>query len=160
VPLSQVERWADIPHAPGYQASTEGRVRSLDRTLTDGRTAGGVLLRQRRDRKGYWCVSLVIAGERKTLRVHLLVKVAHTGPPRGRQVRHKDDDKDNNRLSNLKYGTARQNAQDRERNRRRREGEKERGRKGKEKRGRNKEEKQLKQAEGSRVPAIVSGCFT
>lgn len=106
------ERWADIPGAPGYQVSGHGAVRSVDRRLTDGRLAGGVLLTQYRDGKGYWCVTLVVGGKRKTARVHRLVKLAFTGPPRGRQVRHRRDDKDDNRASTLRYGTQKDNERD------------------------------------------------
>ena len=73
-------------------------------------------------------------GFRGGVRVHRLVKRVHTGPPRGRQVRHKDDVKDNVTLANLKYGTQKQNEQDKRRNQGKREREKNKGkRKGKEK---------------------------
>jgi NUMOD4 motif/HNH endonuclease len=121
------ERWLPVPDWP-YEVSDLGRVRSVDRRLRDGRTAGGVLLRPWRDGKGYLCVTLRDGFRVRRVRVHRLVKRVHTGPPRGRQVRHKDDVKDNVTLDNLKYGTQKQNEQDKKRNQGQREREKERGR--------------------------------
>jgi NUMOD4 motif len=107
-----------VPGAPGYQVSDFGHVRSVDRTLADGRLAGGVLLTPWKDGKGYWRVSLSVDGKRRTPRVHRLVKAAFTGPARGRQVRHRRDDKDDLRLVALLYGTQRDNERDKRRNRR------------------------------------------
>src|SRR5262249_8917528 len=46
------ERWRKVRRAPGYKVSSEGRVRSVDRTLTDGRAAGGVMLEPVADEHG------------------------------------------------------------------------------------------------------------
>ena len=134
------EQWLPVPDWP-YEVSDQGRVRSVERTLPDGRTAGSVILKPVRDGKGYLCVTLRDGFSRKKVRVHRLVKRVHTGPPRGRQFRHKDDVKDNVSLENLKYGTQKQNEQDKKRNQGQRERERtrERGRRkrrGKEKRNR------------------------
>lgn len=133
------ERWLPVPDWP-YEVSDLGRVRSADRQLRDGRTAGGVILKPWRDSKGYLCVTLRDGFRVRRVRVHRLVKRVHTGPPRGRQVRHKDDVKDNVTLANLKYGTQKQNEQDKRRNQEKREGK----RKGEEEEGKEGKEKQMK----------------
>ena len=113
-------------------------MRSVDRQLSDGRTADGVEFKPWRDGKGYLCVTLRDGFRVRRVRVHRLVKRVHTGPPRGRQVRHKDDVKDNVTLANLKYGTQKQNEQDNKRTR-------DRGKeKGKEEGERKRKEKQMK----------------
>lgn len=133
------ERWLPVPDWP-YEVSDLGRVRSADRQLRDGRTAGGVILKPWQDSKGYLCVTLRDGFRVRRVRVHRLVKRVHTGPPRGRQVRHKDDVKDNVTLANLKYGTQKQNEQDKRRNQEKREGK----RKGEEEEGKEGKEKQMK----------------
>lgn len=112
-------RWASVPGWPGYEVSDQGRVRSVPRTLADGRTAGGTVLRQRADRDGYLWVDLRDGARRRTAAVHVLVALAFRGRRRG-EVRHLDDQPWNNTAGNLRWGTRSQNRQDRERNRRRR----------------------------------------
>jgi len=69
--------------------------------------------------KGYQVVRLQNAhGKQKKVSVHLLVLIAFVGPrPEGLQGRHLDDDKSNNRLSNLEWGTASRNMRERHLNR-------------------------------------------
>lgn len=116
-----IERWLPVPGWPEYAVSDQGRVRSVDRVLADGRTAGGVLLSPWPDRDGYLHVRLSAGERRQQMTVHALVKLAFTGPRRGREVRHRNDDPADNRLSNLRYGTRRQNRADLRRNEERRE---------------------------------------
>jgi hypothetical protein len=115
------ERWRPIPayrllRIPrGYEASDGRRVRSVPRTLSDGRKAGGVVLGQQRDRDGYATVKL--GGTR--VRVAVVVQLAWAGPP---EVRHLDDDRSNDRPGNLAWGSRVENEQDkRNRGRNRRE---------------------------------------
>lgn len=115
-------RWRPVPGWDRYyQVSDHGQVRSIARTLTDGRTAGPLLLTPTPDRDGYLRVTLRAADVAWTVPVHLLVKLAFTGPRRGREVRHLNDDPADNRLANLRYGTRRQNEGDKRRNRDRRQ---------------------------------------
>lgn len=143
-----------MPDWPGYEVSDLGRVRSLDRVLPDGRIAGGVMLKRSRHR--YPQITLSDGWRSKRVAVHKLVKLVHTGSPRGRQVRHLNDDPQDCRLVNLKYGTRKQNEQDRKRNR----GKRERGEKREE--GEKKRigiGKQIEIAGASRVPEAVSPCL-
>lgn len=100
--ISERERWRNVRRAPGYRVSSYCRVRSVDRTLADGRQAGGVPLQQFRDDDGYWCVNL--NGER--VRVHLLGLEAFVGPrPYGMEGCHGPDGQDDNRVSQLRWDT-------------------------------------------------------
>lgn len=56
----------------------------------------------------------VVRIERKRYYVHVLVLEAFIGPcPRGQECRHLNDDKSDNSLSNLKWGTKEENMHDR-----------------------------------------------
>ena len=63
---------------------------------------------------GYHVVCLRLNGKGKQHRVHCLVLSAFVGPrPDHHQGAHEDDDKDNNRLSNLAWKTVGDNTRDR-----------------------------------------------
>jgi hypothetical protein len=87
------ETWKRIPGhkllgiPPGYEASSEGSIRSPRQVLT-----------QRPDKDGYPVVKL---GGRPR-RVAILVQLAWAGPP---QVLHLDDDRSNSRPGNLAWGS-------------------------------------------------------
>lgn len=105
------ETWRRIPMHPGYEASSEGRIRSVDRTLPDGRDAGGAVLTPWPDKDGYLRVKL----GRKTAAVHVLVCLAFHGPP---EVLHLGKDNQSNKPAELAWGSRRDN---RRSDRRRRE---------------------------------------
>jgi len=101
-----VAEWRKIPSIPGYLVSDEGQVRhefgSADRKLQHTKT-------------GYVFCSFRVSGKNCFRSVHSLVAEAFIGPrPDGQQVRHLDGDGVNNRRGNLAYGTAKDNAADRE----------------------------------------------
>jgi hypothetical protein len=64
---------------------------------------------------GYRCVTLSLSGGvRHQKHLHQWIALTFLGQrPDGQQVRHLDGNKANNSISNLKYGTARENALDR-----------------------------------------------
>lgn len=109
----KTEAWAFIPGYEGaYQASSLGRVRSVNRTIIRGGRPvrlRGVLLAQTTGNKGYKQVNLANG---TTRRVHRLVAAAFLGSQDALQVRHLDGDPANNRLENLAYGTNAVNQQD------------------------------------------------
>ena len=107
------ERWRKVRRASGYQVSDRGRVRSVARTLTDGRRAGGVMLRPVADKDGYRRVS--IAGQ--MVGVATLVLETFDGPaPEGTEACHwPDPDRSCNDLSNLRWDTHRENERDKAR---------------------------------------------
>ena len=103
------EDWRDAPSYPGYQASWGGLVRSVDRVLSDGRSAGGVVLTPSPDRDGYLRVSI---GRRK-VPVHYVVMDAWLGPcPEGMERLHGNSDNQDNSVTNLRFGTHLENEQD------------------------------------------------
>ena len=115
----QVEKWLPIPGYEGmYEASDQGRVRSLDRHVPgrDGRRTfyAGRVLRPWRQKSGHLAVSL---GRSKRECVHRLVLAAFRGPcPIGQEACHWDDDPSNNHLDNLRWASRSSNGRDRVRN--------------------------------------------
>jgi len=113
------ERWLPVPEYEGYyEVSSEGRFRSLDRTVTfaDGRRRffAGRPLKLKTSAYGY-PLALLSAGmdRKKWVGAHIVVAAAFLGPrPEGMQVCHDDNDRSNPRLSNLRYDTPAGNAFD------------------------------------------------
>lgn len=116
------ERWAPIPGWEGlYEVSDHGRVRSLPRVVKSN-DAGGTRWWNGRVRKptlynnGYYYVALTGRGRRERFAIHRLVLLAFAGPcPPSHEALHGDGDRGNNRLSNLRWGTSKENAADRDR---------------------------------------------
>lgn len=117
------ERWLPVVgYEDYYEVSDQGRVRSLDRVVTDDLHGGrrrrikGRILTPHRGasrRSGYTRVGLMRDGTRKTGWVYVLVARAFLGPlPEGMVTCHNDGDGTNNALSNLRYDTPASNMQD------------------------------------------------
>ena len=108
------EIWREIPGYLGYEASSEGRVRSVDRMDTAGRRVKGRVLRPGVLQNGRLQVVLCGPHGKKQIKVHQAVALAFHGPcPDGMEVRHwPDRDVTNNRPENLIYGTKVENHQD------------------------------------------------
>jgi uncharacterized protein (DUF433 family) len=112
-----MEEWKPIPGYDGYEASSLGRVRSVDRAIVDknGRQKNlrGVLLRPGPHSKSH-PYPYIQAGSGNSLGVHVAVALAFFGPrPVGMYVCHKDGDETNNVPDNLYYGTPADNQRDR-----------------------------------------------
>lgn len=112
------ERWLPIAGWEDlYEVSDLGRVRSLK-----GRNGWGyydkvTVLKPRVGKQGYFMVRLWRDGIPTTKMVHRLVAWTFLGPrPKHLEIRHLDDHKLNNQLTNLVYGTRSENKQDSVRN--------------------------------------------
>jgi len=116
------EIWKDIPGYEGrYQASTEGRIRGVDRqqavVYKDGRSENrllkGRVLSTCPGSNGYPYVGLRKARDTDNATfcpVPHLVALTFIGPrPEGLVVCHADGNKNNNRLENLRYDTQTEN---------------------------------------------------
>ena len=118
--LYDPEDWRDVPGWEDvYRVSSHGRIEVLPRFV---RSKGNCYrLKSRRfhsgGRQGGYRGFMASAGGRhERIAVHRLVCAVFNGPPANPsdQVRHLDGSRDNNRASNLAWGTAKQNAEDRE----------------------------------------------
>lgn len=108
------ERWKEIPGFSWYEISTQGRVRTYKGVNQNSPPRKRpVLMKIRVGDDAYPRVTMQSdSGKKLVRRVHLLVAAAFLGPARGRLVRHKNGDPGDPRLSNLKYGSHKQNSKD------------------------------------------------
>lgn len=114
-PDSAPEIWKPIPRHPGYEASTLGRVRSVDRLIDQEGHRGhrlhrGRILKLSRRDSGHLQTGV---GGGNFRRVHQIVLEAHVGPaPAGAIACHGNGDPSDNRLANLRWDTRSANALD------------------------------------------------
>lgn len=113
------EEWRPIAGYPGYEVSNFGRVRTLDRVVTDRqgrpRRLRGVIRKVKPQRpSGYMGLSLWRDGKQRTVRVHVLVLESFVGPRPSPDWEgcHNNGDPTDNRLVNLRWDTKAGNAQD------------------------------------------------
>lgn len=109
--------WQPIKGYEGlYEVSSDGRVRSLNYRGVKGRVEEVTL----NDNRGYLQVKLYKDKKGTSLSVHRLVALAYIKNPKDLpQVNHLDEDKANNKVSNLEWCSAKDNANHGTRNRRR-----------------------------------------
>lgn len=107
-----------------YKISDHGRVRGVERVVPHARfgtmvkKAADIKLKNHKD--GYLVVTLHKEGKRKNRMVHQVVLEAFVGPrPEGMETRHLDGDPKNNHVSNLAWGTPKENSADIDRHGRR-----------------------------------------
>lgn len=113
------EVWKDIPGYEGkYQASTLGRIRSLDQYVRCGNEGKGIRLRKGKVlrpgpiKTGHLYVA-VNGRKGNGVPVHQLVARTFIGErPAGMDVCHNDGDPTNNRVENLRYDTRTNNILD------------------------------------------------
>ncbi len=103
--------WRDVPGYEGcYRVSSTGAIMRV------GGGKGSVserLLHPSLTEAGYLRVVLSAGNRKKAAKVHRLVAAAFIGPaPVGAYVLHTDGSRTNNCVSNLRYGTARDNQAD------------------------------------------------
>lgn len=107
-----MEIWKKIPGYPNYEISNSGRIKRIKR----GRhTQPGKILKPILNKDGYYVACLVENKLSQTMTIHYLVMIAFL-PPKPEhydQARHLDGDRLNNNVSNLRWGNAQENADDR-----------------------------------------------
>ena len=113
--LTSCEVWRDIPGYEGkYQASSLGRIRSLDRVVKRRNWSSfrlpGRVLKPRLSHKGYLLVGLCTEARTKNYSVHRLVARAFIPNPKGKpEINHRNGDKTDNRVENLEWVTTAEN---------------------------------------------------
>lgn len=111
------EVWKSVHDWPGYEVSNLGRVRSFKKKVK-GQIAWAITEKPQRILKpslgsGYRQVNLSHNGETQCHRIATLVLEAFVGPKSSNMEGcHKDCNKTNNRLDNLRYDTHRANIRD------------------------------------------------
>ncbi len=115
----QNEAWLPIPgYEEIYEASNQGKIRSLDRLVDHGlgsakRRIKGRVLKCNPANHGYPAVNLYKDGKATFLCVHRLIALTFMGPcPENHEVAHNDGDRLNSKASNLRYATRAENMQD------------------------------------------------
>lgn len=116
------ERWLPVYQFDGfYEVSDQGRIRSVDRYAYSKNRWGGIskrflksqIIAQGDQGGGYMIVNLYRDGEVTVVTVHRAVLEAFVCPrPSKLEGLHNDDNKNNNRLTNLSWGTKQQNEND------------------------------------------------
>lgn len=106
-----MEIWKQIPEYPNYEASSEGRIR---RAVGGQGTRAGYVLKPKPHEYGYHLYALSHNNHVKYESEHRLVALAFHGPPPflKSQVAHKDGNPTNTCPDNLRWDTAKGNADD------------------------------------------------
>lgn len=108
------EIWKTYPEIPFIEASSLGRIRTVDHWVTykNGRKQlyKGYVLKQRLDKNGYMYVTLSVNNKTVYLLVHRVISASFLpNPDNLPEVNHKDNDRTNNAVSNLEWCTSRYN---------------------------------------------------
>ncbi len=102
------EVWKPISNFDSYEVSNLGRVRSWRNT-----TCGPTMRKLDESVNGYRKVLFSIGGKRTHKYVHVLVLEAFVGPcPPGLEAAHRNGDRSDNRLENLRWVTHEENCAD------------------------------------------------
>lgn len=105
-----------IPGFDGYFADENGSIFSLRKRGKTGPVSNGSLVQlspYKHKKSNHLRISLPVDGKRKGVFVHHLVLLAFVGPcPKGCIGKHKNDISDDNRPSNLVWGTHQSNMKD------------------------------------------------
>lgn len=102
-----MEVWKDVVGFEGlYRVSNTGLVKTVPRIDSLGRNVREIVLKTRHNNRGYVQVHLYKDGKGYMQLLHRVVATAFLPNPTNLpQINHKDEDKDNNALSNLEWCT-------------------------------------------------------
>lgn len=105
------EEWRPVVgFEDGFEISSYGNVRSVDKMTRDGRFWKGREIKKHRAGQGYLRAVLCVDGKSHHLYIHRLVADAFIPNPDGKpEVNHKDGNKHNNIVSNLEWVTKSEN---------------------------------------------------
>ncbi len=103
------ESWRPSLSCDGYEVSSLGRIKSLDRKIKDGRQYAGKLLKPFSSGSGYLAVKLPTREGRQNHYLHRLVAEAFLGLSGGLCVNHRNGIKWDNRIENLEVVTQSEN---------------------------------------------------
>lgn len=104
--MSGLELWAQIPGYPIYEASSSGRVRSINRVDARNHKRLGQVLKPMQSSTGHLYVKLMQNGREKKRLVHRVVYETFVGAiPENYDIHHVDGNKHNNAIRNLKMVT-------------------------------------------------------
>lgn len=106
------EQWLPVSKFPQYEVSSLGRVR---RTVSATCAKAGQFIQGHVGSKGYKYFNATVDGKRKTLKFHRLVCETFHGPPPSPKhvVAHCNGNRLDNRVSNLRWATTKENHGDR-----------------------------------------------
>lgn len=110
----------EMPNCPGYAVAQDGRCLSC-RTKDPKREylyKAWEVMTPSKGVKNYWVVGMVTTEGMRQFKLHQAVLWTYkSGPPfEGANGRHLDDNKDNNHIDNLEWGTSKENKADSRRN--------------------------------------------
>lgn len=110
--------YREIFEAPGYRFGSDGSIWSRWKTGATAPIWPWHRLNPGPGKRGYLRANIRFNGKPRTMvYVHDMILLAFRGPkPPGLFVRHWDDNKLNNRIENLLYGTQQENVEDSRRN--------------------------------------------
>lgn len=117
-PVAEIEEWRAIPGHPGYEASSLGRVRSVDRWITNslGRRYfyRGAIVRPVVQGGKYHVLNM---GPAKAKRVNVIICSTFHGPQPSKlhQAAHGNGNRYDNRAANLRWATPKENTADQDR---------------------------------------------
>jgi hypothetical protein len=101
------ELWKEIPQTNGrYQASSLGRIATMNYKNSHQIR----IMKPAKDANGYYRTMIIINGKLSTIKVHRIVAQAFIQNPLNKlEVNHINNNRDDNRISNLEWVTRREN---------------------------------------------------
>lgn len=118
IKINDVEVWKTYPEFPFIEGSTIGRIRTLDREVSNGKGTyiiKGRILKQQLVDHGYVQVAFSLSGKTVHRKVHRIIASCFLpNPDNFPEVNHKDNDRTNNNIENLEWCTREYNMKYRE----------------------------------------------